>query len=379
VPEVPIPQLVRQIHAQPTRLMLAITGGGSRAIAELLEVPGGSRTVIGAVVPYSAAALVHWLGYEPDQFCSARTARAMAMRALHLAKDFRKTGDNSTSPIVGVACTASLVSDVPKKGTHRVHVAWQSASITAGISLDLQKSRRDRRQEEDLAARLILNAVADACGLTDRVSLDLAEGEHIESNRVVAPPAWQDLLAGQINCVANSDRHLEKPQAVFPGAFNPLHEGHWQMARIAAQQLGARVDFELSIVNVDKPPVDFQEIEHRAAQFPAGETLWLTRAPTFVEKSRLFPGATFVVGADTIARIAEPRYYDNDPAARDRAIGEIARNGGRFLVFGRLVEDKFQSLRDLALPPALLSLCREVPADLFRADVSSTELRSRDT
>ena len=49
-------QLVQQIHDSPTRIVLAATGGGSRAIADLLEVPGGSRTFLEAVVPYSPPA-----------------------------------------------------------------------------------------------------------------------------------------------------------------------------------------------------------------------------------------------------------------------------------------------------------------------------------
>src|SRR4029077_12143673 len=86
MPEVDIASLVGQIHAAPIRLVVAITGGGSRAIAELLEVPGGSRTLLEAVVPYSAAALSGWLGAEPEQFCSAHTARLMAMAAYRRAQ-----------------------------------------------------------------------------------------------------------------------------------------------------------------------------------------------------------------------------------------------------------------------------------------------------
>ena len=58
---------------------MAVTGGGSRAISELLEVPGASRTVLEAVVPYAAPALIAWLGAKPEHFCEPRTARAMAM------------------------------------------------------------------------------------------------------------------------------------------------------------------------------------------------------------------------------------------------------------------------------------------------------------
>ncbi len=81
-------QLVEQIHDSPTRIVLAATGGGSRAIADLLEVPGGSRTLLEAVVPYSAPAMAAWLGVPTGEFCSAAAARALAVRAFPGARPY---------------------------------------------------------------------------------------------------------------------------------------------------------------------------------------------------------------------------------------------------------------------------------------------------
>ena len=130
----------------------------------------------------------------------------------------------------------------------------------------------------------------------------------------------------------------------------------------------------MSIVNVDKPPIDFIEMERRAGQFSTDERLWFTRAATFVEKAALFPRATFVVGADTIVRIADTKYY-GDGSRRDAAFAALAAAGCRFLVFGRCRDEGFQSLCDLKLPGALHQLCDEVPVEAFRMDVSSTVLR----
>jgi hypothetical protein len=150
------------------------------------------------------------------------------------------------------------------------------------------------------------------------------------------------------------------------------------MAQIARERLGMPVQFEISVFNVDKPPLDYWEIDARVRQFEASQTLWLTRTPTFLEKSRQFPGATFVVGADTLRRIADPRYYGDDPAACQRAIEQIAAQGCRFLAFGRVADERFVSLANLDLPESLRVLCQEVPPDVFRDDTSSTELRRRE-
>ena len=147
------------------------------------------------------------------------------------------------------------------------------------------------------------------------------------------------------------------------------------MADLAAAELSTEVTFELSIVNVDKPPLSSQTVVERLQQFSAEQSVWLTRAATFAAKSRLFGATTFIVGVDTVVRIADPRYYDDDPAERDRAIAELAAAGCRFLVFGRALGQRFQTLTELTLPAELQSICQGVSEDVFRHDISSTDLR----
>ncbi|MEO8496186.1 MAG: hypothetical protein ABI614_14040, partial [Planctomycetota bacterium] len=117
-------------------------------------------------------------------------------------------------------------------------------------------------------------------------------------------------------CGAAIVESIDSVQVVLPGAFNPLHEGHRWMAQVAARSLSIPVAFELSIENVDKPPLDLDSIERRLAQFDAEQTICLTRAATFVQKVQLFSSANFVVGVDTILRIANARYYGNDASCR---------------------------------------------------------------
>ncbi len=369
--------LVRQIHDSKTRLVLSFSGGGSETLSELLSVPGASRTVLEAVVPYSQQALCRWLGGSPDQFCSARTARAMAMSAFLRACEYESP---EGYPLAGVGVTASLASDRPKRGPHRIHLAVQTVDQTIVQSVKLTKDRRTRPEEEAISSALVLNLVAEICGVTQETPPELLEGETVVRQEKMASPAWCDLLLGKREAILHDESAAIRgpARALFSGAFNPIHVGHAEMVRVAAEILGTQVDYEISILNVDKPPLDYIEISERVSQFQAEDNIWLSRAPTFVEKARLFPGVTFVVGIDTLRRVAAPRYYLGSEAACLKAIEEIAGRGCRFLVFGRSIGGSFIRLGDLDLPTPLASICREIPESQFRQDVSSTEIRRQE-
>jgi len=364
---------IAEIHKAPHKVVISVCGGGASAIGRLLALPGASQTVLEAVVPYSAPALADWLGGPPDQACSAQTARFMAMAGFLRACRLREPN----VPVAGVACTASLATDRPKRGDHRAHFAVQTEALTATRSVRFEKGRRSRAEEERVTTAMVVQAVAEACGLDRRVEAGLFPSETIECSDLVAPEPWQDLLMGRVDVVrldGDEGKPAPGPRAIFPGAFNPLHSGHRRMAELARELLRMPVEFELSIVNVDKPPLDYFQIERRTGQLAPSEAHWLTRLPTFEEKSRVFAGATFVVGTDTLRRIAEPRYYGGGDACRT-ALEAIVARGSRFLVFARADRGEIQTVDSLDLPEILRSVCRQVPPEDFREDISSTELR----
>jgi hypothetical protein len=189
----------------------------------------------------------------------------------------------------------------------------------------------------------------------DALDQFFAGGDHALISAVDAARSWGGLL---------------------PGSFNPLHEGHWRLARVAADIIGEPVVFELSVVNVDKPQLTVAEVRRRLQPFAGRADVWLTRAPRFVDKSALFPGAVFVVGADTAERLVAPRYYQDDQTRMLEALEAIAQRGCRFLVAGRAdAAGRFLALDDLVIPRRFRELFAAIPEHAFRLDVSSTALR----
>ena len=88
-------------------------------------------------------------------------------------------------------------------------------------------------------------------------------------------------------------------------------------------------------------------------------------------------GNAFVVGADTAARIVEPRFYGGTEAGTAEALGRFRSQGCRFLVAGRARPDgAFADLSSLAIPEPWRDLFDGIPGEIFRVDLSSTELRA---
>jgi nicotinamide mononucleotide (NMN) deamidase PncC len=369
--------LIAALHQAETRFVIAVTGGGAAAVGTLFSVPGASRSILEAIVPYHEQALVNFLGFRPEQFCSAETAAAMARRAAERASWLAPT-----DTVAGVACTASLASDRPKRGEHRFFVAVETAERRLSLALTLAKGARDRLGEEAVVDAVMLNAMADAAGISPRIEVPLLPGEQLDSADERKHDPLLALLRGELAAVAVSPDgrvgELPRPAALMPGAFNPLHAGHGQLAVAAARRLGLPVAFELSVVNVDKPPLAAAEIRRRLRAFAWCTPVWLTRAATFVEKARLFPGTVFVVGADTAERIVLPRYYGDSLQRLAETLAEIRTLGCRFFVGGRIDETGvYRCLERVQVPGEHRDLFVAIPETEFRCDVSSTALRDR--
>ncbi len=370
---------VQEILDSGIKAAFAVAGAGSLAARWFLAVPGASETVLEVEIPYSARAMQEYVGWLPQKFVSATTAAAMAAAAYIRARVFRE-GD---APVLGVGCSATIATKRVKRGLHSAAVCVRSRATATTYSLQIKKGLRDRLGEEELVSDLILQAILKELDLSKKVTLQLDPEELLNVSAQAAGQPLEDLFAGKsrrLMCYTPDAMVSDVPfeGLILSGSFNPAHEAHLLLAKIAEQKLGRRLAFEFSIDNVDKQSPAPHVVRERLSQPKlAGQRVLLTRAPLFSQKAALFNNSVFVVGYDTASRLVDPKYYGNSETSLLKAFEEIRNFGCSFLVAGRQSVGKFQTLQDLTLPERVVDLFAGLSEDEFRLDISSTEIRSQ--
>ena len=163
-------EIIQKIHSSPFRFVLVSSGGGTNAISEILQVPGASKSVLEAYVPYAKESLEYYLLKKPDHYCSLGTTLSMAAKAYSAAKKI----DPNTNPknLLGVAVTASLATNYSKKGEHKFFIAIQTYKYSSSFSYSFVKGELSREEEEQVVTDHIINAIAQSCELQNQMKYE---------------------------------------------------------------------------------------------------------------------------------------------------------------------------------------------------------------
>lgn len=333
----------------PYKICLAVTGGGTGAIDKLLKYGGGSSTLIDAYVPYDIDRLTKFLKTEPRKCCSIETARAMAMEAYNRACEGY---DPKTVLGVGATCKLRKIVNEREGREHTIHIAVQGNDFTESFDFVLGPTAQTIRiremgrvEEEDLCADTIIMCIAIANGLKEyQIPLKEIYGTDYTHTKVADLANFRDVVFNGKKAMSWFNK--EPAPCIFPGSFNPIHEGHLDMIKVAKEKFGT-VDVEISVSNVDKPSIDFHDIImriskiHKYCKSGLINNIWLTNLPMFSMKGEQFPNTTFIIGYDTLLRIDDKKYYGKEgddigqTVRKTGVLQEFTTNKINFMVFNR--------------------------------------------
>jgi len=309
----------------------------------------------------------------------------------------------------GVGCTAAISSWKDRRGMNHAYISSWNGSTGHIQYIRMRKNLEERIGEEMLVSDYLMKNIAQAQGETYEeidttdVMEEMAEWsvraytQQERLHRFISSHSKHELSdylfvsGGQY--YGPQDLVLDKGVRIllYSGSFNPLHKGHENLARIALDVADAQLNqdqqercpyelvFEIALKNADKDPLsEHEEVLRRINQL-ADYHLCLTKAPLFIQKARLFPGCSFVVGWDTIVRILDVKYYDGSRAKLIEAMVEFRQLNVQFIIAGRLdsKSSKFMTLDDVEIPEGFEKMFVGIPEDWFREDISSTEIRKR--
>lgn len=158
--------------------------------------------------------------------------------------------------------------------------------------------------------------------------------------------------------------------SVYPGSWNPLHEGHrFIFDSIRVSNYETKV-FEISLARFGKPELSCEDLAQRIQQFYGYAPVIVTAVPRFVEKAGVLSSfnCRWHVGVDTISRMRDD-------------YGEIGISGlrGKFYVYDRQMKDNepVQSfpLDFKIIPKNVFRAPNQPPKELLGC--SSTKIRER--
>lgn len=383
------------------RVYLACTGAGAGLQSALWNVPGCSSFFVGAEFPYDQTATERFLGFRPEKFVSVDAAIALALESYSRA--CIENGRVTLSSPIGLGLTASAASLRAHRGDHRIcaAVATRQGVYVADVVLEKGVGLAARVEDGQLADRiglsLLLRAAERSLHSASRPRFPFegdpppaetfytGEGDPPATLTEVTEQARQQFFFRGFHTA--QDKRLPVSvesigrRIIFPGSFDPPHEGHFNLAQRAVECVGpaSGVVFAVTANPPHKMRAPLSALLERVALLRGHDRMFTEDDALFLDKAKRYPNHAFIVGADTFQRLLDPKWGPEiAPMAR-----EFVKRGACFLVFGRLVDGVWTTREDVLREVARVvdintrADLNQISAPIEgRWDISSSELRA---
>lgn len=371
---------LNQLLTRKVKVFVNATGAGAGLQKRIWEVAGCSSFFVGAHFPYGNEKTCNVIGYEPPSFCSKEVAVALAMASYMEAYDPLDSGD-----VVGIGLTASVASLKAHKGEHRVFVAAISNTKCIVYSMVIQKGDVSYRAADgELADELGELALLKVLGLPTEPSEALSgnalqfSSEEISNEDLINFIMLRPYIKADGTKSEFHSEDFECEPLFYPGTFDPFHYGHANIGKAAKAKFVANYHFEPELIYSTcinpkhKAPPSHADLLKKISQMKGRNFLLTKDDALYVEKARANPGASFIVGADALLTMLNPKWGHDIPTMLELFYDLHIE----FYVVGRVVEGSFMSLEDVKNKhPEIRNYTWQFKNVEGRWDVSSAELR----
>lgn len=348
---------IKEINKSTTMLYLAAAGGGQSFFHHFMAVSGSSGTILGGNIPYSKAQLIKFCNKSIDKFCCADTALLMA------TKSYQEIVVPMITGLLGIGITSSLTYDNERANRqHKSYIAIHTHEFS--LICEINFNDGTTRDEQEFMICEVLLELIHVIAIYNILDINIHHSKGSVDVKYVTRSSFLEL---------KDIPSTENLIALYPGSFNPYHDGHYQMASIAENQLKINVIHEITTRNADKGFINYIDLKNRVDsihKINPNASVVISDESTFVGKinivKQLDRSIVVVLGSDTWNRISNPKYgYDTT-----ELLHWFKTNNATFMVFNRTTNP--QSTDDNPLQELLLH-CDE--ASQFDNPISSTNIR----
>ena len=368
-----IEEKIAALHAEKTKVCLVCTGAGAGCQNLLSQVPGASGTILESSFPYSKEALTDFLGFEPEKFASEETALRMAAKAWRRATEIVARQGGDVRDAVGIGATAVIATNRALRGEHRIFIAARTERQFYVAHVGFAKNKDNlsvlgRIREGKLCDLLTLNMILYCAGVDQLLIPKKAlYGEDIcgRGPKVILRP--QIVVQDPQTLSLDQSKHV-----LFEGSFNPLHFGHERIAKEVEALTGKKVVYVITNNHPDKGGIGEDELRKRLDQFEyLAPVLATDGLRLYVDKVKAYPGFSFIIGADTLRRILDPKYG----VSAEGVLNTFKECRAHFFVANRPVEEGTVTLDALLRDVIPLQFHGMFTQIATMAKISSTTIR----
>jgi len=289
---------LEKLRDSGAKIYIVATGAGAGLQKTIWDVPGISKSLVGCEFPYAKEATNQFLGFTPNKSVSKETAVDLASTAYIKAKKVAKW--NGTA--VGLGITAAVQSQNARRGKDEYFVAAVGDRGCFLEHYDISGPGMVRKSQGayiDGAGLLVLLA---GLGDTRYQKTPIQDCSDLVLERVLARPVF-----------TKTERvlfHSSLADTLFPGTFNPLHEGH----RAAVEQsldVGDTCGWVINVDPIHKKTLTGVDLLARVAdiQSKSKDPIIFTQGqPLFLDKIQKNPHRNWIVGTDTLERMLDPKW-----------------------------------------------------------------------